>query len=90
VRPRRRESPLTQPWRRGRTAYLIPGAADFPRIAGVIDRRTYSKASVASSFLAAGRYAMGATNASVYILDRYTGDIRACSAGCETLTGKPK
>jgi chaperone modulatory protein CbpM len=45
---------------------------------------------IASSFFAAGRYAMGATSTSVYVLDRLTGDIRECSAGCESLTSKPK
>jgi chaperone modulatory protein CbpM len=45
---------------------------------------------IASSFLAAGRYVMGATSNSVYILDRFTGDIRECSGGCESLTSRPK
>jgi chaperone modulatory protein CbpM len=47
-------------------------------------------AAIASSFLSAGRYVMGATSTSVYVLDRFTGDIRECSAGCESLTSKPK
>ncbi len=45
---------------------------------------------IASSFLSAGRYVMGATSTSVYVLDRLTGDIRECSAGCESLTTKAK
>jgi chaperone modulatory protein CbpM len=47
-------------------------------------------AAIASSFLSAGRYVMGAASTSVYVLDRFTGDIRECSAGCESLTSKPK
>jgi chaperone modulatory protein CbpM len=45
---------------------------------------------IASSFLSAGRYVMGATSTSVYVLDRFTGDIRECSSGCESLTNEPR
>ena len=42
---------------------------------------------IGSAFSAAGRYAMHSANTYVYVLDRFTGDLRECTGGvCETVT----
>jgi hypothetical protein len=44
---------------------------------------------ILSAFLASGRYVTRTTGSSLYVIDRFTGDVRECSVGdCEHLSDR--